>query len=426
MKRITRRVTTSTFVVAMVVAVFSHTHVGYGVEPLPPSTFKQDNFVIGASCWPPFPDNDELDARYREIAEANFTLVIGPMAGDKAKHIKLCGKYNLAAIVDCFRAPFDNLPTSDACWGYRLSDEPATSDFPMLRKQATALRKARPSKLGYINLFPNYADPERQLGAPTYDEYVAKFVDELDPAVLCMDYYPFFKPGKDGRDGYCDNLETMRKYALKKGIPFWNWFNSLPFGYHTDPTEAQLRWQIYTALAYGAKGVIYFNYNTPPPLTEFPKGGGLIDHAGRRMQKWYQAQRINAAIKNLAPTLMRLTSTSVVRVKPGDHPTTILNETPLKSIARDAVDPPLDYLVGAFRHADGRRAVLLCNYHFAYTAWPTVEFDIPVADVKEVDQATGCEVPVRDDSPNMPGTQISLDAGEGRLFLLPEKNNSPK
>jgi CBS domain-containing protein len=180
MKRMTRRMTTSTFVVAMVVAVFSHTHVGYGVEPLPTSTFKQDNFVIGASCWPPFPDNDELDARYREIAEANFTLVIGPMAGDKAKHIKLCGKYNLAAIVDCFRAPFDNLPTSDACWGYRLSDEPATSDFPMLRKQATALRKARPSKLGYINLFPNYADPERQLGSPTYDEYVAKFVEDVD------------------------------------------------------------------------------------------------------------------------------------------------------------------------------------------------------------------------------------------------------
>ena len=68
---------------------------------------------------------------------------------------------------------------------------------------------------------------------------------------------------------------------------------------------------------------------------------------------------------------------------------------------------------------DGRRAILLNNYRFAYTAWPTVEFDVPIALVQEVDQQTGQAVPVYDDSPEMPGLQVSLDASEGRLFLLP-------
>jgi len=65
--------------------------------------------------------------------------------------------------------------------------------------------------------------------------------------------------------------------------------------------------------------------------------------------------------------------------------------------------------------------VMLQNYHFAYCAWPTVEFDAPANKVVEIDKASGCEVPVRDESPDMAGIQISLDAGEGRLFLLPAR-----
>eukprot|EP01043_Picozoa_sp_COSAG02_P089606 COSAG02_NODE_26563_length_630_cov_1.013183_2_plen_44_part_01 len=37
----------------------------------------------------------------------------------------------------------------------------------------------------------------------------------------------------------------------------------MPFGGHSDPTEAQFRWQILTSLAYGARGVLYFCYFLP-------------------------------------------------------------------------------------------------------------------------------------------------------------------
>ena len=39
--------------------------------------------------------------------------------------------------------------------------------------------------------------------------------------------------------------------------------------------------------------------------------------------------------------------------------------------------------------------------------------------IVEISQQSGEEIPLLDDSPEMEGTQISLDAGEGRLFLLP-------
>ena len=80
---------------------------------------------------------------------------------------------------------------------------------------------------------------------------------------------------------------------------------------------------------------------------------------------------------------MQLTSTGVYRVKPTDTPAGVLKGSGILDLKRDRVDPPGDYLVGAFRHKDGRSAVLLQNYRFAYSAWPTVVFDAPLESVRD-------------------------------------------
>ena len=237
---------------------------------------------------------------------------------------------------------------------------------------------------------------------------------EVRPDVLSMDHYPLFQPDADGRDGYRRNLAVMRRESLKAGVPFWNFFNTMPYGPHTDPTEAQLRWQIFTSLAYGARGVMYFCYWTPRG-DEFPKGGAILTADGRRTRHYDEAKRINAGLKNWGATLMQLTSTGVERVQSKGAAAVVPGEGAVRSLSEG------DYLVGTFRHADGRRAVLLNNHHFAYSAWPTVVFDVDPARVLEVSPKTGRAEPVVDDSPDMPGLQISLDAGEGRLFLLPAK-----
>lgn len=371
--------------------------------------FVQDRLAIG--FWVDPPADQITDARYKEIADANFTFVLGAFGPktpkDVAKQLALCKKYGLTAIV---RSISDELPDAPNCWGYHLIDEPGAGGIPEIKARIESIRKARPGKLAYFNLLPDYASAA-QLGIATYDEYIARFARETGCDVLCMDYYPMLTPTADGRDGYCGNLAVMRKYSLEENIPFWNFFNSMPFGPHNDPTESHLRWQIYTSLAYGAKGVLYFCYWTPGG-GEFPKGGAIITAEGFRTRHYDQAKRINAGLKNLGPTLMKLTSTDVIRIKAGEDSAKALAGSPIKSITSG------DYLIGVFKHADGRRAVLLNNYDHNYSAWPTVEFD--AAGVTEVDASDGKEKPARDDSPDIPGLQLSLDAGEGRLFLLPK------
>jgi len=257
--------------------------------------FVQDRFCIGA-FWLTFPMDKDADKRFAEIAEANFTVVYGPVDGFSVvavtRQLALCEKHGLKAIAHC-RAPMDQWPDGPACWGYRLWDEPPAKMFGDLAKRLAELRKVRPGRLGDINLYPNYANA-RQMGVATYEEYVGLFLKTVDVDVLCMDHYPIFKPKQDSRHRYCNNLETMRKFSLQRGIPIWNYFNTMPFGPHTDPTEAQIRWQVYTSIAYGAKGLNYFNYGTP--LTpEFPKGSGILRRDGTRTRHWAQARRITTA-----------------------------------------------------------------------------------------------------------------------------------
>lgn len=408
---------------AMLTALLLSVMLNAASEDIP--RFEQDRFAIGFWVDPPL--DERADARYQEIADAGFTVVLGSFGANTeetvAQQLALCEKYDLKALVRYRGMDLDAVPDSEALWGFMVRDEPSADDFPDLAEDVQALRESHPGKLAYINLFPNYASPWGQLGAESYDEYVRLFIEETDIDVLSMDHYPIFKPGQDTRDNYILDLETMRKYALKADIPFWNFFNTMPFGPHTDPTEAQLRWQVYTSVTYGAKGVLYFCYYTPGPGGEFPKGGAIISRDDRRTRHYYQAQRLNAQLNHLGPTLMELTSTGVYRIDPEDdtEAAEVLEGAPIVDLQKQPVDPPLNLLVGGFEHEDGRRAVMLTNYEFAYSSWPTVEFDAPVEEIREVDKWSGEEVPVRDDSPDLDGLQISLTDGEGRLFLLPAK-----
>jgi len=68
--------------------------------------------------------------------------------------------------------------------------------------------------------------------------------------------------------------------------------------------------------------------------------------------------------------------------------------------------------------------VLLQNQNWDMTLWPTIGFPHVAASaasaVVEVDPEHGTEATVLDDSPYMPGLQLSFTAGGARLLILPK------
>jgi hypothetical protein len=288
--------------------------------------------------------------------------------------------------------------------------------------------------------------------AENYTSYVDRFVDTLGAELdlISFDHYPFFeraltaaKNKTSSPAGYRANLGVVRAASKRANVPFWNYFNVLPFGEHSDPTPGQLSWQVFTSLAYGSKGVLYFCYWSPAGGAPFGKGGGVVYPRGsrttfKRGAHYEDARRINSVLRVFGNYLLAATSTGIYRVQPhgthdngdtgtcrrgeqdcpdGEQPNDDLTLCAMNatSVAVNSEWPGAGLLIGQFRMPDGRTALLLHNQNWDFSIWPTVAF---AANATEVDPVSGRETDVLDDSPYVPGLQLSFGVAEARLFVL--------
>jgi len=238
-----------------------------------------------------------------------------------------------------------------AVFGYYLRDEPTAHRFPGLAKWVSVYRRFDPDARCYVNLFPNVASIP-QLGVKTYDEYVESFVTTVKPSFVSYDHYALMDDGSL-KDGYFQNLESVRNVALKHNLPFWNIVLSNSHFHYAEPSENGLRFQAYTTLAYGARGISYFTYFAPAT-------GNYrlapIDQFGHKTQTWDMLRSVNLQIHQLAPTYLKLKSVNVFH-----HP-----EVPngCQGLADSRFVAELSggrFVVGEFEGPEGRPFVMVVN-----------------------------------------------------------------
>lgn len=268
-------------------------------------------FPITYWCPPP-----AEDARYKEAADAGFNLAFN---GD----LDLAQKYNMKCLVADPRviaAVNKPGPETDkgldaavaehakhpAFWGFYLKDEPSATKFDDLAHVNQYLLAKAPDCVPFINLFPTYAS-QKQLGTPTYAEHVERFMTEVKPRVLSYDHYALMEGGTE-REDYFRNMEIIRAAGLKHDVPTWFIFLITPHFNYRDPSEGDLRWQVYTALTYGYKGLAYFTYWG---VNDKRFGEAIISRDGKRTGRYYLASKINAEINAVGPLLATLTSRAV-------------------------------------------------------------------------------------------------------------------
>ncbi len=154
-----------------------------------------------------------------------------------------------------------------ALYSYHLIDEPGAAQFPALGKLVAYLRERDPQHLAYINLFPTYANNE-QLGTKgdvvtAYREHLRLYVEQVQPALISYDHYQFQLKG-DGNQ-YFLNLAMIRRAAQDAGVPFLNIVQACTWAPDAMriPNPDELRYLVYTTLAYGAQGISYYVYAHP-------------------------------------------------------------------------------------------------------------------------------------------------------------------
>ncbi|PIY48044.1 MAG: hypothetical protein COZ06_17365 [Armatimonadetes bacterium CG_4_10_14_3_um_filter_66_18] len=283
-----------------------------------------------------------------------------------------------------------------AFYCYFLGDEPTASAFPALGKLVAYLRERDPEHLAYLNLFPTYANNE-QLGTPgdtvtAYKEHLRQYVEVVRPALISYDHYHFTTNGDGGQ--YFLNLGMIRQAALDAGVPFLNivqacsWTPSMRI-----PNGDELRWLVYTSLAYGAQGLSYYVYSHPN------HNGAMATLEGQPTELYQAAKTLNREFASIAAALQPLRSLGAYHVgmiPPGADslPEAILFrlDPPLAAVDYAPSKPVQGFALGCFgppaSQGDGSGAthLLLVNLDYKQEQTTTVVGPMPW---ESFDPATG-------------------------------------
>ncbi len=335
-------------------------------------------FIVTCWCGPPLADFN--DDRAAELAAAGFTVVGPPCEGgwdpdQNLRALDVAHRHGLGMWVADHRFVVQSLDSPawqarlasavadyrqhPAVYGYFVADEPTAANFAAIAAVVDALRSLDPDRLAYVNLLPDFIPPSG-LGSDSYEEYIERFVAEVRPQLLSYDYYPFGNEGD--RVSFLANLTTVRAVALRHALPFMLIVQAMPHAGYRDPSEAELAWQVFHALAFGAQGISYFSYWTPsegPGAEGMEFRYGLMEH-GKPTLHYFQAKRLNHEVRAIAQQLASYRSIGVA-----DSVGEIASGFPVGPIR--AVEGGR-ITAGLFTHANGSLAVLLVNRDYRYGA----------------------------------------------------------
>jgi hypothetical protein len=238
----------------------------------------------------------------------------------------------------------------------------------------------------------------------SYRAYLDNVLQYVRPDVLQYDHYPFYRGGTAGN--FLLNLGLVREKALAAGIPYWCWLQTHGWteGPFQEPSESELRFQSFAALAYGYTGLSCWTFDSSYP----PYSRSLLDVNGQPTPIYHAAAGMAPEITHLGRTLRFLKSTGVYYqsswcFKDGQWlwplPEGTQRWTPevdprLKSIA--VSDGVQGWVIGFFKDDAGEDYFMVVNGHHAagQSAWATagaisMQWNYTVNQVERLNRLTG-------------------------------------
>ncbi len=242
---------------------------------------SQEAFPVGA--WV-LTDTDEAlpDEIQQRYVEAGLTLApthIDPAASTKSSETNPTMVWDRKAgisakeVISRFVALPGSHSSAVAFLGQEL--EPASFDAIGSTQQAIYSNPRSEVVLPLTSMFPNWYMHFARHNT-TYEPYVEQYISRTHPAALMTTHFPLLANGTD-RIWFYDNLETLRRYSLDAGIGLIGQIQCVGHGQrYREPSESDIRWQVNSYIAYGAKGIWYYYFAMDPdkPGDGIPTGVG--------------------------------------------------------------------------------------------------------------------------------------------------------
>ena len=265
---------------------------------------------------------------------------------------------------DLLGAMRDTATWNSIC-GYYMWDEPTLDEqLAVTRDMITACEAERPGTLPFTVALPSYHRLTRwENGA--YAPYIERYINIIDPAQMSFDYYPMgltpYDPAVQLDESlmWCD-LETVRRAARKREIPFWFCYQGHKFHfykYDLDFTYPMIRMMANAGILHGAV-----------QLTCYTELEGMVDPETGGPGVYYEEhKRFLSEVHALGNTLMALTCQRVI------HDESLLPTCPYMQDLRTSMEES-ELLEGALQkrisvseHSDayGNRYLMVLNRDYA-------------------------------------------------------------
>lgn len=322
------------------------------------------------------------------------------------------------------KAKLEEMYQYDSFGGLYFRDEPTSNMFPHIQKCLEAYNRVK-NELGYtdlnvfLNLFPNVTPGQLSANTDkdmTWDKYI-KGLSSTGVEYLSFDKYPIYGlfTHKVSADWFTA-LGTLNKVAIEEGKP---WLGCVQVGggstsYGTPEarltTEGEMKWDVNTMLAFGAKGITYYLCVSPPYFANTEEEQinchSLINVYGEKTPLWYYAKDINEHIKTMDHILLNCDYKGVIIT--GNSPCVHYGDDLIKdNTFRDLNGVTGNALVGCFDY-NGKTALYVVNNSVTEEGQIDLTFDYKYNFEVIQDAASRTEN----------GDSLTLDLGIGEAALV--------
>lgn len=314
--------------------------------------------------------------------------------------------------------------------GFYFIDEPGADLYDDIAEHYASFYNEKYSDLiWHINLFPSYATPAQlnitpESGTAVYEKYIDRFVDEVLTNVdgnnkdVGVDHYPLRKRGAVNyvSDTYLSDLMVVASAAKRAGVDFSSCIQSAGWGGYRFPSKsADIRFQVYTNLAFGARRLEFYAYDG----SSWGNMNAMYMY-GKKTEAYYAVQEVTGEIAAFDHVYgafswegVKTFKGDVTEMNNGFKYVTDKELTSLDGLEIKTV--PYDLLVGQFMDADQNKGFMLVNY-----TEPTLN---QVSEIEcEFEDAKGVIIyrsGIQTILPTEKGEiTIPLEAGEG-VFVIP-------
>lgn len=394
----------------------------------PHRVWSQDNFILSTFAARAENMRDALE----NCADAEFNLLeLGWASHSQAEEaLRLCEELAVDLLYQDFslyggmqernmerrsghaelKDVVDHVRPFKRCIGYYVWDEPYKPDQLLeSRRLVDLFQREDPERLPFTVAIPSYNNLYRWDNGE-FASYLTRYVNEIDPPVLSLDYYPVGLGGFNDNDQldnslmWCD-LGLMRQLGKQYSMPIWFYYQAVNLHKYPHFEFSMVRASMYAAALYGAKA-----------LQQYTAVGCVIDSKGQKGRFFDEQKQIHGEFKKLGNTLMALESRYVF------HSADLLPGCPyMEGLADDlalseALTGALQERISAGELADAAGNLYLLVLNRDYTKDRTVALRLKKPSrVYEVDRNTGRQTVIAECTDTL---SLALSMGDGRLLRI--------